>query len=110
MAPLEPWGSWGADSAKSEKVEEQGGLRVLTMIQYGLKDRAHGFIQTSIEPSLVIGNGRTGIYMVVNDHYQLAKPDDAPDAREMVELLEERFESSLSRSEDIIDQVMALKS
>jgi hypothetical protein len=71
LAPREPWGTWGADISAADDSEMQGGLRVLTMAQYGLKDRKHGSLQATIEPSVLLSGGRTGIYMAVNDHYQL---------------------------------------
>src|ERR1700677_1725949 len=63
LAPLEPWGSWGAEMIDTETVESNCGLRALTIIQQGRKDRKFGHIQTTVEPSLIISQGRTGIYM-----------------------------------------------
>ena len=85
LAPPKPWGAWGVELSDSDASEAPGGLRALTMVQHGLKDR-EGFIQASIEPSQLLGGGRTGIYMAINDHYQLANPDAAPDASEMIRL------------------------
>ena len=74
-----------------------------------MDDRTGGFIQAKIEPSTRIGQGLTGIYMQVNDNYEVEKPDEVAGSQEIVEILEDRFEHSLERSEWIIDQIMALK-
>ena len=94
---------------RTENSETQCGLRALTMIEYGRKDRKFGHVQATVEPSQIINQGRTGIYMLVNDHYQLERPDQATDAREIITVLSERFDESVRNSERIIDQVMALK-
>ena len=81
----------------------------MTMIQKSPKDRQAGWIQAKIEPSTQIGRGLSGIYMEINDHYQLPDPENPVDAEPMIRILRERFDSSLKNSETIIDQIMELK-
>ena len=88
---------------------KHGGMTSLSMQQRTVDDRAEGFIQAKVSPSNRIGQGLTGIYMQVNDHYEVEKPDEVAGSQEIVDKLEDRFEPSLERSEWIIDQIMALK-
>ena len=108
LAPRGPWGEWGKLVSSGEG-PKHGGLLSLTMIQQDLSDRASGWIQTKIEPSKTIAHGRSGIYMEVNDHYEVAEPAKIKDAAEMTEILRTKFDSSLKNSEFIIDQIMSLR-
>lgn len=108
LAPKKPWGDW-APLLSSGEAEKHGGMISLTMQQKSVDDRVSGYIQARVEPSARIGQGLSGIYMHVNDHYEVDKPDDVAGSQEIVAILENRFEPSLERSEWIIDQIMALK-
>jgi hypothetical protein len=77
------------------------------MRQGTLTDRAKGSINAKIEPSSRLP-GPTGVYIEINDHYEVAERANAQDATELIDLLQQRFEASVQRSEWIIDQVMAL--
>jgi hypothetical protein len=108
LAPKEPWGDWAPDlSADDERI--RGGMATLTMVQKKVEDRARGFIQATVRPSPAIGRGQTGIYMHVNDHYEVEEPDKVTGSDEIVATLMERFDASIRRSEWIIDQIMKLK-
>jgi hypothetical protein len=107
LAPRDPWGKWGRLVSGGEG-EKHGGLISLTLTQRDVSDRPAGWIQAKVEPSSVIGRGRTGIYMEVNDHYDLANKPDGAD--EIVEIVRTRFDASLANSDSIIDQIMSLKS
>lgn len=80
------------------------------MVQYGLNDRQFGHLQATIEPSQLVGAGRTGIYMAINDHYQLSNPTVAPDAAELTRVVTDQFDNSIRRAEEIIDRIMSLAS
>jgi hypothetical protein len=108
LAPRGPWGPWGAE-VSSGTGRKHGGLVSLTLIQRNIPDRAAGSIQTKVEPSLRIRSGETGIFVEVNDHYELPDPEP-PDATEMMKILEQNFDRSIRHSEEIIDQIMSLKS
>jgi hypothetical protein len=77
------------------------------MIQRDVSDRAAGWIQAKVEPSNIIGRARTGIYMEVNDHYDLGRTPDG--AEEIVEIIRTKFDASIANSDSIIDQIMSLK-
>jgi hypothetical protein len=109
LAPREPWGRWGEELA-SEDEARAGGLLSLTMIQQNVSDREAGWVQVKVEPSTRIGRGRTGIFIEVNDHYQLPEPEKAVNASTMIQILQERFDTSLRNSDAIVDQIMSLKS
>jgi hypothetical protein len=112
LAPPDPWGAWGTELSSGPskgKPDQLGGLKSLTMLQTRPPDRQFGHIQATIEPSILIGGGRSGIFMVINDHFQIEDPGKAEGAEEMIDILAGRFDESIRRSESLIDQVMALR-
>jgi hypothetical protein len=107
LAPREPWGKWGR-LVSSGEWPKHGGLVTLSLMQSDIPDRPAGWIQAKVEPSKVIGRGRSGIYMEINDHYDLG--DRMPEgADEIVEIIRDRFDASIANSDGIIDQIMSLK-
>ena len=105
LAPVEPWGAWGQELGPDG---ERGGMTSLTMSQIDPEGRpAGGRINVKVEPSAKIGNGRTGVYIGVNDHYAFG--DTGPGvAAGAMELLENNFKDSIGRSQAIVDHVMSL--
>ena len=105
LAPVEPWGAWGR---KLGLDGEHGGMTSLTMSQLNPEERPRGGrINIQVEPSNRIGNGRTGVYVGVNDHFAI--DDTGPSsAGRLMDLFEGEFDASLSRSNQVIDQVMSL--
>ena len=105
LAPMEPWGAWRQELGLDG---EQGGMTSLTMTQVDPEGRpAGGRVNVKVEPSARIGNGRTGVFVGVNDHY--AVDGAGPSATEhLMDLFEANFQTSLSRSEQIIDHIMSL--
>ena len=105
LAPVEPWGPWAQELGLDG---EHGGMTSLTMTQVDPEGRpAGGRINVKVEPSIRIGNGRTGVFVGVNDHY--AADDARPSAAgRLMDLLEGNFQTSLSRSEQIINHIMSL--
>ena len=80
----------------------------LTMSQIDPEGRpTGGRINVKVEPSTRIGQGRLGVYVQVNDHYAI---DDAiPGAgKRLIGLLEDNFDTSLSRSNSIVGHIMSL--
>jgi hypothetical protein len=108
LAPKEPWGEWAPHLIAGDD-EKRGGMVGLTMLQKDVDDRKEGYIQARIEPSRRTGLLRSGIYMQVNDHYEAKDPDKVTGADEIIEILSDRFDKSIQRSEWIIDQIMKLK-
>ena len=68
---------------------------------------AGGRINVTVEPLNRIGDPRLGIYVGVNDRYPIDETSPRTDARS-IEALQENFDASLKRSDDIIDHVMSL--
>ncbi len=107
LAPPEVWGEWAPDILAAE-VKIHGGMTSLEMRQSLVKDRPRGYIQATVQPSTKIRN-QTGIYVRVNDHYQIDDPGKALGCEEVVGYLAAEFDNSKRRSEWIIDRIMALK-
>ena len=106
IAPTEPWGDWGR---KLEPDGRHGGMTSLTMSQVNPRDRSsNGRINVTVEPSSQIGQGETGIFVGVNDHYAIEDPSSLTATSEIVSILEKSFDESLRRAEHIIDHVMSL--
>jgi len=105
LAPREPWAEWGRAVSSGEGLKH-GGVQSLTLVERNVSDRPQGWRQARIEPSIRIGNGRTGVYMEVNDHYEL--PGRPTGAGEIMAILNEKFDSSVASAEKIIDQIMSL--
>ena len=106
LAPVEPWGRWGKEL---ELEGEHGGMTSLRMSQLRPEGRPPGGqVNVTVEPSNRIGHGRPGVYVSVNDHYQI----DAADARGRTRLMnflgDGNFDKSLRRSGAIIDHIMSL--
>ena len=109
LVPAENWGKWGrsiADELKESQKKKQGGVRSVTMQQAQLDDRDDGWISVRVEPSGKLGT--SGVFVEVNDHYVIQVEQGSADALAYAQLLEQRFETSMKRSEDIVDQLMAL--
>ena len=105
LAPVEPWGRWGRDLGQDGV---RGGMTSLRMTQIDPDGRpSGGRINVTVEPSIRIGEGRTGVFANVNDHYVI--DETSPGAGTgLMELLETNFDTSLKRSDDIIDHIMSL--
>ena len=103
LAPVEPWGEWAEELGLDGMY---GGMTSLTMTQVDPDGRPKGGrINVKVEPSARIGDGRTGVYVNVNDHYAL---DSARPAEAVIEMLEKHFDESVQRSNRLIDHVMSL--
>ena len=104
LAPMEPWGPWRQELELDGK---HGGMTSLTMSQLRPQDRAPGgSVNIKVEPSNRIGDG-SGVSVEVNDHYRGADATSGGGA-ELMGFLDERFDTSIRRSDDIIDHIMSL--
>ncbi len=105
LAPVEPWGRWKDELGLDR---DHGGMKSLTMSRHGLSNRpAGGQINVTVEPSKRIADSRFGIYVTVNDHYEIAS-DNVEGREQLMGFLEGCFESSIRRSDAIIDHIMSL--
>ncbi len=104
LAPREPWGKWGQHIDAGEG-EEHGGMTNLTMEIRKLDDRGKGFVRITVQPSSKVD---AGIFIDINDHYELSGTDDNLGSDKIIDLLINRFDASIDNSEKIINQIMGL--
>src|SRR5208337_654392 len=110
LAPKDFWGDFVQSGG-----QKTGGLRSLIMEQSIQKegrlartDGKFGYVWARVEPSLP-RDFRYGIFMQVNDHFDLMTPPDRlSDGRAVADLVAEQFERSITNSERLIDRVMEL--
>ena len=110
LAPKDFWG----DFVKSGS-QKAGGMRSLVMeqsIQKGGRririDGKFGYVWARVEPS-VRQDIHYGIFMQVNDHFDLVSPTGSlSDGRVVGELIAEQFQLSITNSDRLIDRVMEL--
>lgn len=108
LAPKKAWGDW-ASSLTTGSDPHRNGMTSLTMQEWKDDDRPRGFIRAKIEPSNYPGLSQTGIFMQINDHFEVQNKEHIMGGDEIMEILEKSFEISLGHSEWIIDQIMSLK-
>ena len=107
LAPTEPWGRWRDDL---ELDSAHGGMSSLTMSNTRPEGRPPGGqVNVKVGPSVRIDNGRTGVYVSINDHYAIGSAD-AKGRMQLMGFLGDDFDSSIRRSDDIIDHIMSLAS
>ena len=107
LAPIEPWGGW---AQKLGLDRELGGMTSLTMTSSNAEgEHPDGRINVTVEPSNRVGDGSTGIYVRINDHFVAKDPEGQTATSDIVTLLEMNFDNSLRRADQIIDHVMSLK-
>ena len=83
-------------------------MKSLTMSQLAPDGRpTGGQINVTVEPSYRISNRQTGVYVGVNDHYAIDNAELGT-AECLMELFENNFDTSLERSNGIIDHIMSL--
>lgn len=104
LAPTEVWGDWSKELGATGR---QGGMTSLTMTQGSVPGRPRGDrISTRVEPSALLDNPETGIFVHVNDHYVPRETEGA--STYLTNSLAQNFEASLRTSDKIIDRVMSL--
>jgi hypothetical protein len=104
LAPRDPWGPWGAEIEGPPDGVEHGGLISISMQQKLRPDDRPGFIGVRLEPSTRLK--RSGIFMLVNDHYSFEKAEKK-DSSQAMEVIELGWERSLQYSEHIVNGVMS---
>jgi hypothetical protein len=111
LAPKPFWGDFVEKDGK-----RTGGMRSLVMEQAALKDGRSvrldglpGWIHVKVEPSLKLEVPH-GVYVHVNDHFDLKSEGKAADGKRVADLVGERWESSIRASEHMIDRIMELAS
>lgn len=105
LAPPAAWGEW---AEQADGGVGSFGMTSLTMTQNQIEGRSpKDTINVTVQPSLRVGEGKQGVYVSVNDHYE--NIDQGGDAPTLMNALEKEFEASLKRSEELIDHVASLQ-
>ncbi len=103
LAPTEPWGRRKDDSGSGNNYIEMTSL----IMTHRPPDRSHdGQVDVVVQPSLEIDDGRS-IYVMVADRHTSGGGDAGKRAQAII-FLEDRFDRSIQRSNEIIDHVMSL--
>jgi hypothetical protein len=110
LAPKAFWGDFVQSGG-----QKAGGVRTLVMEQSIPKegrlartDGKFGYVWARVEPS-VRKDIRHGIFMQINDHFDLTMPPDrVSNGRAVVDLITEQFERSITDAERLINRVMEL--
>lgn len=102
LAPKTPWNLLLGDDDTKVKT---GGLKSMTMERSKRADGRPGRVQVRVEPSGKIPNG---VFVHVNDHYQIAKPDEPVRAEESREILKDCFENSMEHSQKLMEHLVSL--
>jgi hypothetical protein len=82
----------------------------MVSIQMQSRDEIEKFFRkttATVQPSVLPHLGLAGIFAMINDHFDPKESTTTP--QEFVDALASEFEASITRSEWIIDQVMALR-
>ena len=106
LAPPEAWGDWSG-AIITNAGSKRGGMRSLTMEQQVFDYERTGYIRTTVQPSSLLPSG-LGVFVEVNDHYEVAATDALMGTQKIISILKENFEPSRAYADGIIDQVMKL--
>jgi len=105
LAPWEAWGEW-ANSFEGEDIEAQGGMVNLTMRQYrSQREGFKGYVQAKIQPSAQL-SGNSGVFMDINNHYEVVRLEDAVGCLKVMDVLEEQWGQAMEHAESIINHIM----
>lgn len=114
LAPREPWGNWGGLLKNHDhKEKNKNGLLNITMRQRSsLEDRKYGHIDARVETSKLMPND-AGAHVFINDHYdfvgeisEVDNKDLIQDANVALEAINNIFDASICRSENIAVDVI----
>ncbi len=92
LAPKEPWTG----------ILERPGMISLTM-QGVRADPSGGYINVRVEPS---SRCHPGVFIHVNDHYEIVTGEDANSAVKAVDILTTQFSASLKRAAEIANKII----
>lgn len=80
---------------------------VTVVVEGGRPNDLKGLVKVKAEPSRRVDG--VGVYVNVNDHYQLSEPYESPSsAQEAVEILGTEWSNSMKRSLDIAERIVKL--
>lgn len=121
LAPPEQWGEWGKSISTSMDggQKNHGGMILVQMRENFEDEEVVGWLDVSVGPSLAIEENKVA-YLKSNHHHQLrVKPIDDTSPMEaeesalrgtkLIDVLAERFESSIAKSESIFQGILESK-
>ncbi len=74
-------------------------MRSITIEESKRRDGLKGYIRVTVEPSVKI---HPGVFMRVNDHFEVKEPQATLGNSEIMNILESRWSESYKRSEDMM--------
>ncbi len=109
LAPIGPWGEWG-ETLETQDIKQLGGLKSLSMMQTFVPGRTRGYRQVQLEPSVrqdIVERG-VGIYMNVNDHFEVSTVEDGVNSKACVDWVRSYFDQSVQTSKSIVSHIQQL--
>jgi hypothetical protein len=100
LAPLEPWGAWGAEIGEL-KGDLTSGVVDLTMVQT-YDPAGTGERRVDVQPSAMTELANAGVFVSVNDHRSLRGKESAG-AKPVMEKLQSGFDDSIDIARSIVD-------
>ncbi len=107
LAPPEAWGEWTGEITKGKGSPLQGGMVSIQMQSRSEIEKFSRKTTATVQPSVLPQLKLSGIFAMVNDHFD--PKESVTTTQEFVDTLASEFEASITHSEWIIDQVMALR-
>lgn len=106
LAPTDPWGEWGATiSGPDEMTHEHGGLVRLIMRQGLIGHKHKGYTLVDVQPSPRPQLATSGIYVLVNNHFQLSLDGKMVRVSDYIETIREEWAYSLDKADFIVEQL-----
>lgn len=100
LAPLGPWGEWGAEIDGLQR-ELTSGVVDLAMVQ-SYDPLGSGELRVQIQPSNEIEPKDVGVFMLVNDHRVLTDVKTIDGAGPAVDKLDASFDSAIEKARAIV--------
>jgi hypothetical protein len=114
LAPLEPWGNLGKQIQGSmTEPMKHGGLSNLSMKIMKSDEAQPGHIMIAVQPSAILDLRETGIFVLVNDHFELPRNSTPSDigvvgTSQIMSYVEKFWEHSIIYAETAVKQLQAL--
>ena len=105
LGPKNPWGPWGKEIEQSAAENgPHGGMIRLIMHQTPRPDGLSGHIQADIRPE---PNENSAVIVDINNHFTISDADKTIGCLDAMEILFDRWQSSMEGAEYIVDGLMA---
>jgi len=107
LAPKEPWGEFGRDLLKTDEEGIRGGMESLVMIEPKRKPKHkyNGVYRVKVAASNRV---KYGIFIEVNDDYQVDRESAQKSLPLIIDILEERWDMSLQAADKLIGHFRGL--